>query len=245
MFSLLPRTSAIGIQPDSVNAYQIEEKFFTLSPNTYDIGAYLKLLYIKPHQIININLKEGNYTWNENYVTPEFTTIKMTGEKCKIGGKDNVVTILINQKNSIFYEGRQCAVNSRLQISSKSYFYMCGIDIIEKINDEREKYPSSQRIGVFNLCGTFSESTFCLICGQFEISSSPFINVRGNNVRGKINLNCSHFSRSTLAKESEISIIDTNNGWSYRGSYADVCKTCISLNPGCKLLTKDSIIYHD
>ena len=54
--------------PDSVNTYQIEEKFFTLFPNTYDIGAYLRLLYIKPHQIIIINLKEGIYSWNENYV---------------------------------------------------------------------------------------------------------------------------------------------------------------------------------
>ena len=169
----------------------------------------------------------------------------MTGEKSQNGGKDNVVTIIIKQKNTIFYQGREYEVNSRLQVSSKSYFYMCGIDIIEQINDTREKYPSPEGIGVFNLCGAFSESTFCLIYGQFEISSSPFINVQGNNARGKINLNCSHFSRSTLAKESEISIIDTNNGWSYRGSYADVCKAFITLNPGCKLLTKDSIIYHD
>ena len=84
-----------GIQPDSVKEYKIEEKSFTLSPNTYDIGEYLRLLDIKPHQIINIKLKEGNYTWNENYVTPEFSTIKMTGEKYQNGGKNNVVTILI------------------------------------------------------------------------------------------------------------------------------------------------------
>ena len=158
---------------------------------------------------------------------------------------DIFYTILINQKKTKIYEGKEYSVNSRLQVSSKSYFYMCGIDIIEKINDTREKYYSSVGIGVFNLCGSYSESTFCLIFGQFEISSSPFINVRGNNVRGKINLNYSHFSRNTLAKESEIIIIDTNNGWNGKGSYADVCKTLITLNQGCKLLTKDSIIYHD
>ena len=158
---------------------------------------------------------------------------------------DIFYTILINQKKTKIYEGKECSVNSRLQVSSKSYFYICGIDIIEKINDTREKYHSSEGIGVFNLCGSYSESTFCLIFGQFEISSSPFINVRGNNVRGKINLNYSHFSRNTLAKESEIIIIDTNNGWNGKGSYADVCKTLITLNQGCKLLTKDSIIYHD
>ena len=88
------------IKPDSVKVYQAEEKSFTLSPNTYDIGEYLKLLKIQPHQKINITLKEGNYSWNENYCTPEFTTIKMVGEKYQNGGKQNIVTIIINQKNT-------------------------------------------------------------------------------------------------------------------------------------------------
>ena len=232
------------IQPDSVKVYQIEEKSFTLSPNTYDIGEYLKLLQIKPHQIINIKLKEGNYTWNERYVTPEFSTIKMVGENYKNGGKDNVVTILINKKKTQVHEGKEYAVTNILCLTFKSYFYICGIDIIEKINDTRP-YGSSGNIGIFNLCRCYSESTFGLIFGQFEISSSPFINVSGNNVRGKINLNYSHFSRNVLAKETEISIIDTNNGWCGKGSYADVSKTLITLNQGCKLLTKDSIIYHN
>ena len=235
-----------GIQPDSVKEYKIEEKSFTLSPNTYDIGEYLRLLDIKPHQIINIKLKEGNYTWNENYVTPEFSTIKMTGEKYQNGGKKNVVTILINKKHTRTYEGKDYAVNSRLQVSFKSFFSMIGIDIIEKINDTRNKYSSSEGIGVFNLCGYHgSEPSFCLLFGQFEVSSSPFINVQGNNIRGKINLNYSHFSRNVNATETEIIIIDTNNGWNGKGSYADVSKTLVTLNPGCKLLTKDSIIYHD
>ena len=90
------RTHLSGIQPDSVKVYQIEEILFTLSLNTYDIWEYLKLFEIKPHQIININLKERNYTWNENYITPEFTTIRrMTGDKYKNGGKENVVIIMI------------------------------------------------------------------------------------------------------------------------------------------------------
>ena len=183
-------TPISGIQPDSVKEYKIEEKSFTLSPNTYDIGEYLRLLDIKPHQIINIKLKEGNYTWNENYVTPEFSTIKMTGENYKNGGKNNVVTILINKKHTRTYEGKDYAVNSRLQVSFKSFFSMIGIDIIEKINDTRNKYGSSEGIGVFNLCGCCgSEPSFCLLFGQFEVSSSPFINVQGNNIRGRINTN--------------------------------------------------------
>ena len=94
------------IQPDSITVYQFEEKSFTLSPNTYDIGTYLKLLNIKPFQKINIKLKEGNYVWNENYVTPENTTIYMEGEKYQNGGRNNVVSIIINQKNTKVYEGK-------------------------------------------------------------------------------------------------------------------------------------------
>ena len=126
------------IQPDSVTIYQVEEKSFTLSPNTYDVGTYLKLLNIKPFQKINIKLKEGNYVWNENYVTPENTTIKMVGDKYKNGGRNNVVSIIINQKNTQVDKGKDYAVNSRLQVNFNSFFSICGIDIIEKINDTRE-----------------------------------------------------------------------------------------------------------
>ena len=104
------------IQPDSITVYQFEEKSFTLSPNTYDIGTYLKLLNIKPFQKINIKLREGNYVWNENYVTPENTTIYMVGDKFQNGGRNNVVSIIINQKNTKVYEGKDYAVNSRLQV---------------------------------------------------------------------------------------------------------------------------------
>ena len=234
------------IQPDSVTIYQVEEKSFTLSPNTYDVGTYLKLLNIKPFQKINIKLKEGNYVWNENYVTPENTTIKMVGDKYQNGGRNNVVSIIINQKNTKVYEGKDYAVNSRLQVNFNSFFSICGIDIIEKINDTRDKYSSSEGIGVFNLCGCFGSSpTFCLIFGCFEISSSPFINVQGNNIFAKIVLNYSHFKKNSFATENNISIIDTNSGCNGTGSVANVSKFGVTLGEGCKLLTKDSIIYHD
>ena len=45
-----------------------EVKSYVLEPNTYDIGKYLNLLKIRPYQEINIQLKEGNYTWDENYI---------------------------------------------------------------------------------------------------------------------------------------------------------------------------------
>ena len=234
------------IQPDSVTIYQVEEKSFTLSPNTYDVGTYLKLLNIKPFQKINIKLKEGNYVWNENYVTPENTTINMLGDKYKNGGRNNVVSIIINQKNTRVIEGKDYAVNSRLQVNFNSFFSICGIDIIEKINDTRDKYTSSQGIGVFNLCGCCGSSpTFCLTFGCFEISSSPFINVQGNNIFAKIVLNYSHFKKNSFATENNISIIDTNSGCNGTGSVANVSKFGVTLGEGCKLLTKDSIIYHD
>ena len=234
------------IQPDSVTIYQVEEKSFTLSPNTYDVGTYLKLLNIKPFQKINIKLKEGNYVWNENYVTPENTTINMLGDKYKNGGRNNVVSIIINQKNTKVVYGKDYAVNSRLQVNFNSFFSICGIDIIEKINDTRDKYSSSEGIGVFNLCGCCGSSpTFCLTFGCFEISSSPFINVKGNNIFAKIVLNYSHFKKNSFATENNISIIDTNSGCNGTGSVANVSKFGVTLGEGCKLLTKDSIIYHD
>lgn len=234
------------IQPDSVTTYQVERKSFTLSPNSYDIGTYLKLLNIKPYQTIDIKLKEGNYSWNENYVTPENVRINFTGENYKNGGKDNVVSIIINKKNTKVNEGKEYACNSKLQVSFNSFFSMIGIDIIEKINDTRQKYASSEGIGVFNLCGPCGSSpTFCLLFGQFEISSSPFINVKGNNIFAKIVLNFSHFKKNIFSSESEINIIDTNSGWNGRGSVANVSKTLVTLSEGCKLLQKDSIIYHD
>ena len=120
---------------------------------------------------------------------------------------------------------------------------MNGIDIIEKINDSRPGYSSSDEIGLFNLNGGISE--FSLTCGRFEISNSPFINVAGNNVRGRINLNYSHFKKNSFAKESEVIIIDTNNGWNGRGSLAEVFKTLTDVQ-GCKFITdKSNIIYYE
>ena len=184
----------------------------------------------------------------------------MVGEKYQNGGRNNVVSIIINQKNTKVYEGKDYAVNSRLQVTFNSFFSICGIDIIEKINDTRDKYSSSEGIGVFNLCGCCgregigvfnlcgrfgSSPVFCLIFGCFEISSSPFINVQGNNIFAKIVLNYSHFKKNSFAFEKEISIIDTNNGCNGRGSVANVSKTLETIGEGCKLLTKDSIIYHN
>lgn len=237
----------LEIQPVSTTIYQVEEKCYVLEPNTYDIGKYLNLLKIKPFQKINITLKEGNYSWDENYITPEDCTISLNGENYKNGGRDNKVTILINKKNTKIYEGKEYAVKSRLQILFHSYFSLTGIDIIEKINDSRDNYGSSDGIGVFNLCGrNGSEPVFCLKFGCFEVSSSPFINIQGNNIKGRIIFNYSYFNRNTFSNIHEIVIVDTNSGWNGKGSMAEVSLTLTNLSQGCKFLTNNkSIIYSE
>ena len=109
------------IIPEKTEVYQPEEKWYSLNQNTYDIGEYLNLLNIKPYQTINIKLKEGNFIWNQNYVMPEHTTIRLTGENYKNGGNDNKVTILINEQRTKVYEEKGyiektefCIVQSRI-----------------------------------------------------------------------------------------------------------------------------------
>ena len=100
-------------------------------------------------------------------------------------------------------------------------------------------------MGVFNVTGGYEgTNTFALSSGRYEISSSPLINVAGNNVRGRINFNHTHFKRNAFANESEIIIVDTNNGWNGTGSLAEIFESGTDLQ-GCKFLTKKSIIYYD
>ena len=116
---------------------------------------------------------------------------------------------------------------------------------MERINDSRPKYGNSGTIGVFNLFSEYGNSLFTLSSGRYEISSSPFINVCGNNTRGRINFNHSHFKKNAFANESEIIVVDTNNGWNGTGSLAEIFKSGTDLQ-GCKfLIDKKSIIYYD
>jgi hypothetical protein len=128
----------------------------------------------------------------------------------------------------------------------ETLFFIVGTDIIEKINDSRRRSPESDKIGVFNLGGEHvGNPVFCLTFGCFEISSSPFINVGGNCVKGRISFEYSHFKKNAFEKESEITVVDTNNGWNGKGSMVEVLKNLTDLQ-GCKFLTdKKSIIYND
>lgn len=240
----LDSTKTVEIQPVSEIKYQPEEKTYELKPNTYDIGEFLNLLKILPHQTIIIRFKEGNYNWDVKFIMPKNTTLYLYGENNENGGNNNKVTIIINKKNTQIYENKEYSLNTRLQIMGNCYCQIFGIDIIEKINDSRPRYPNSGCIGVFNLISEYSTSHFSLSGGRFEISSSPFINVGGNNSRGRIDLNHCHFKKNSFASESEVTIIDQNSGWNGRGSLAEVFRTSTDAQD-CKFLTdKKTIIYY-
>jgi hypothetical protein len=241
----LDNTKTVEIQPVSEIKFQPEEKTYELKPNTYDIGEFLNLLKILPYQKIIIRFKEGNYNWDVNFIMPENTSLYLYGENNENGGYNNKVTIIINKKNTKIYQNKEYSLNTRLQIKGNCYCQIFGIDIIEKINDSRPRYSSSDSIGVFNLISEYSTSHFSLSGGRFEISSSPFINVGGNNSRGRIDLNYCHFKKNSFASESEVIIIDQNSGWNGRGSLAEVFKTLTDVQD-CKFLTdKKTIIYYE
>ena len=243
--STLDNTKIVEIQPISEIKYQPEEKTYELKPNTYDIGEFLNLLKIFPYQKIIIRFKEGNYNWDVMFSMPENTSLYLYGENNENGGNNNKATILINKKNTKIYNNEEYSLNTRLQLRGNCYCQIFGIDIIEKINDSRPRYPNSGLIGVFNLISEYSNSHFILSGGRFEISSSPFINVGGNNSRGRIDLNYCHFKKNCFASESEITIIDQNNGWNGNGSLAEIFRTLTDAQ-GCKFLTdKKSIIYNE
>ena len=240
----LDNTQINEIQPVSEIKYQPEEKTYELKPNTYDIGEFLNLLKIMPYQKIIIRFKEGNYNWEVKYTMPENTSLYLYGENNENGGNNNKVAIIITKKNTQIYENKEYSLNTRLQIMRNCYCQIFGIDIIEKINDSRPRYPNSDSIGVFNLICEYSSNHFTLSGGRFEISSSPFINVGGNNSRGRIDLNYCHFKKNSFASESEVTIIDQNSGWNGGGSLAEVFRT-LTDSQGCKFLTdKKTIIYY-
>ena len=64
-------------------------------------------------------------------------------------------------------------------------------------------------------------------------------------VKGRVCFNYSHFTKNPFSKESDIIIIDTNNGWNERGSMVEVLKTLTTLGQGCQfLMDKKSIKYN-
>ena len=69
---------------------------------------------------------------------------------------------------------------------------MDGINIIEKINDNREVTRQSHNIGEFSVLNSTSFLVQCMV----EISSSPFINIPCNSI-GRIIFGHTRFDKNS------------------------------------------------
>lgn len=67
---------------------------------------------------INIKLKEGNYVWNENYVTPENTTIYMVGTNIKM--EEEIMLYLLSLIKKIL----KCMKEKTMQLIADFKFYL-------------------------------------------------------------------------------------------------------------------------
>ena len=56
--------------PVPTKAYTAVEKSCTIQPHC-DIGAFLNHIKIQPFEKITVNLKPGDYHWEENVALPE------------------------------------------------------------------------------------------------------------------------------------------------------------------------------
>ena len=88
-----------GLILKSKEEFQPEEYNYEFSDKNMDIGELLNKMNIKPYQKINIVLKEGTYTWNTHYIMPKKSYLSLIGESYKDGGKNNIVTIIMNKES--------------------------------------------------------------------------------------------------------------------------------------------------
>ena len=198
--------------------FKAEEFNYELSQNNIDIGKALKDLNIKPYQRINIELKKGIYQWNEYYIMPEKSYISLVGEQYKDGGKNNQVTIIINNETEYERYGVKYSNPVKLSISEDSTAKIIGIDFIEQM--EKTKNNDPHLMGIIELRGDNSRLYFAQTITQ--LSNSPFIHVAGWTL-ARIIFGYSHFHKSPKSKEKDkISILSTERGWGWGGSKAIV-----------------------
>ena len=219
-------------------------KKYTFDNKTMDFGEYLKTLNIMPYDKVIINIKKGEYNWNELYTMPQYSEISLYGEGPTYSGDVNCVSINFNKDTEqCFCSAKEHFSLTKIILKKECLLYFNCIDLYENIPPPEKLCKSGFGKSLFILAEDNSNIFF--LRSNAKISSSPFINVQGNCIRGRIILNYSHFKKNSFAKESEITIIDTNNGWNGKGSMAEVLKTLTDVQ-GCKFLTdKKSIIYNE
>ena len=233
--------------PKSEKIYQIKEKNYEFSNANYDIGDYLKLLNIQPYEMIKILIKSGIYKWEKEYTLPEGVKLTMNGQDYKNGGKNNTVTIFMNEKHSDYDEDlkKEFSAKNRLNIGNDNRVEINGINFIEKINDLRTVATRSINVGIFSLMGR--NPIFSLQQCSNELSTSPFINVAAFTV-GTVFINAHvFFSKNIEEQQNEIFIIDANTSWNSRGNKDIVItsKDNTHLGEGCFFKKQDNIEYHD
>ena len=107
-----------------------------------------------------------------------------------------------------------------------------GVIIKEVIDNKREHTPSASLRGVFNLGG--DGARLFLWQGEFEVSSSPFINASGQ-VLGRVIFGHSHFKRLASEGSGVVQLVSTENGWGFGACKVVVSCSCTDCGPGCAL----------
>ena len=159
----------------SKEEFKPEEYNYEFSDKNMDIGELLNKMNIKPYQKINIVLKEGTYTWNTHYIMPKKSYLSLTGESYKDGGKNNIVTIIMNKESEVIRYNVAYSKLAKLSVVQDSTAEIIGIDFIEQINKTKNIDPHIK--GIFQMNGDNSRLYFAQT--QTSISNSPFIHVRG------------------------------------------------------------------
>lgn len=228
--SLPPGDKSLVPNSSQTKTYTIEEKYYTLSTNFYDIGDYLEKLKITPYQTTCITLKGGSYKWDKPFTMPSNSKLLLTGEGFTNGGKNNKVSILMGEKNTQMINNEQRAKNVRLIVQDGCTAKIQGINFFEKINDSRKMTSDQNHIGIF----TVANAKLYLMQGMFEAADSPIINVPGQSI-GYIYFGHTFFERNPVSFNKEIQVVGTMTGWGFTGNKAIVSKSHTNLGNGCVL----------
>ena len=228
--SLPPGDKSLVPNSSQTKTYSIEEKYYTLSTNFYDIGDYLEKLKMTRYQTIYINIKGGSYKWDKAFTMPYNSKLVLTGEGFTNEGKNNKVSILMGEKNTQMINNEQRAKNIRLIVQDGCTVKIQGINFFEKINDSRKMTCDEKHIGIFNV----GNAKLYLIQGMFEAADSPIINVRGQSI-GYIYFGHTYFERNPVSFNKEIQVVGTLTGWGFTGNKAIVSKSHTHLGNGCAL----------
>lgn len=219
----------------SIKLIEGRKKEFIISDNKIDIGTYLKMMEINTYDKVYINIKNGNYFWNELYTIPENVYINMIGENYPPGGtygKDNKVKITINRPTK---SCGTCTYNNhisyvKLIISRDSTFEIRIIDFIEYIPEiKKELCPGGSAFGIISLVG--DNSRLYLLEGSHNITCSPFVNGIYSGFQKVFLWNVS-FSKEINSDKDKIYIVGNKRGWNV-GSKIDIYHCNIELDKFC------------